>query len=119
MPGASAASCALLTQVPDVGVGAHVRGAPLELQAGVSHGQLPAGVRVPREVGGRPLDGIGVPLWEGHKDGDSLTALPCLGLQWLSHRKHQEPKIHQTGAPGGPIAGKKPPLGWAEWGKGR
>lgn len=43
------------TDVPDVGVQAHVFGGFLELEAGVGGRQLPAAVRMPRQIGDGPL----------------------------------------------------------------
>lgn len=45
----------LPTDVPDVGVQAHVSGGFLELQTGVGSCQLPAAIRVPRQSGDSPL----------------------------------------------------------------
>lgn len=52
----------LLTQVPDVRIVAHAFRCPLKIQARIRHCQLLVAIGVPREVCGRPLYFLGIPL---------------------------------------------------------
>lgn len=59
LPGGTALG---LTQIPDVGIKAHVPPAVLEFHAAVSHSHAPVAVGVPGEARGHPLGQVGVPL---------------------------------------------------------
>lgn len=94
------------TDVPDVGVQAHVFGGSLELQAAVGRCQLPATIRVPRQAGDGPLHLIGISegKCEGWHTGKSQywirLVLGCTWGRWWSS---------QTAAPEFPLAPRLPP----------
>lgn len=63
-----------LTDVPYVGVEAHVFGSFLELQAGISPGELPVAVRMPGQAGDRALHLVRIPA---HTEGRPLQTRDC------------------------------------------
>lgn len=58
------------TDVPDVGVQAHVSVAFLELEAGVGHCQLLVAIRMPGQAGDGPLHLVRIPEYTGESHGN-------------------------------------------------